>query len=110
MGKTQSKSEVVHNNDSQVRIINNQTLHTELIENQEFLLLTILVLVVIQLALTIYQLFRRYTNKCFVSKVNGGLKRNISKQVILKWTKHGRNYKFCQRVTFNKTERNNFRR
>lgn len=68
MGKTQSKSEVVHNNDPQVRIINNQTLHTELIENQEFLLLTILVLVVIQLALTIYQLFKRYTNNKALKK------------------------------------------
>lgn len=54
MGKAQSKSHVEHNNDPQIRIINNQSTHTELIENQEVYLMVILVLVAIQLALTMY--------------------------------------------------------
>lgn len=68
MGKTQSKSHVEHKNDPQIRIINNQSTHTELIENLEVYLMVILVLVAIQLALTMYQTFKRYTNSKAIKK------------------------------------------
>lgn len=62
MGKTQSKSHVEHNSYPQIRIINKQSIHTELFENQKVYLLVITVLVSIHLALTMYQMFKRYTN------------------------------------------------
>lgn len=63
MGKTSSKSQVTHNADPQVRIINNQEYHNEQLENHEFLLYLILATVVIQLIITLYNMLKRRERK-----------------------------------------------
>lgn len=76
MGKSESKSKVEHNGDPQVRVINKLLLHSEPFENHELLLCLILGVVTNQLALNMYQLFKKYTNqKAFEKEVfNDSLK------------------------------------
>lgn len=59
MGKTNSKSAVTHNADPQIRIVNNQELHGEILENSEVLIYVILVLVVIHLSITLYKILMK---------------------------------------------------
>lgn len=63
MGKANSKSSVNHNADPQIRVINTQEYHGEILENHEFLLYVILVVVVAQLLLTLYILLVRRERK-----------------------------------------------
>lgn len=69
MGKTSSKSEVVHNADPQIRIINNQEEHAEQLERHETLICVILVCVVVQLGLTLYMLLRKREEKRAIKRV-----------------------------------------
>lgn len=59
MGKTSSKSAVTHNADPQIRIINNQELHSEQLGQHEQILYIILSIVVMQFLITLYQLQKR---------------------------------------------------
>lgn len=63
MGKTSSKSAVTHNADPQIRIENNQNLHSEKLEEHEFILYIILVVVAVQLLITLYTIFQRRERK-----------------------------------------------
>lgn len=63
MGKSNSKSTVNHNSDPQVRIINTQETHSEVLDHHEFLIVMILIVVVVQLALTLYSLLQRRERK-----------------------------------------------
>lgn len=63
MGKSNSKSAVTHNADPQIRIVNNQELHGEILEYHEFLIYIILVVVVVQLLITLYTILQRRERK-----------------------------------------------
>lgn len=63
MGKSSSKSAVTHNADPQIRIINNQELHSEILDHHEMLIIVVLIVVIIQLALTLYTLLQRRERK-----------------------------------------------
>lgn len=63
MGKSNSKSTVNHNEDPQIRIINNQEIHSETLEKHEFLIYIILAVVIIHLLLTLYTLLKRRERK-----------------------------------------------
>lgn len=63
MGKTVSKSDVVHNADPQIRIVNTQEYHTALLEQHELLIYVIAVVVVIHLLLTLYAMLKRRERK-----------------------------------------------
>lgn len=66
MGKTSSKSDVMHNADPQVRIINNQEYHAEMLQQHETLIYLILGIVATQLLLTLYfMLKKRERNRAF---------------------------------------------
>lgn len=63
MGNSKSKSDVVHNADPQIRIVNNQNYHSELLEQHELLLFYIAAVVTIQLMLTLYAMLKRRERK-----------------------------------------------
>lgn len=63
MGKPNSKSTVNHNEDPQIRVINTQEVHGELLDQQHFLLYVILLVVLAQLLLTLYILLVRRERK-----------------------------------------------
>ena len=63
MGKTQSKSATVHNADPQVKIINNQELHSESLQTHEVMLWVIMCVSLVQLLLTAYEMLKRRINK-----------------------------------------------
>lgn len=63
MGKANSKSTVNHNEDPQIRVINTQEYHGEILDHHGFLLYVILVVVVAQLLLTLYKLLVRKERK-----------------------------------------------
>lgn len=56
MGKTSSKSAVTHNADPQIRIINQQNLHSEQLDHHEVLLYAVLFVTMVQLVITLYVL------------------------------------------------------
>lgn len=63
MGKTASKSAVVHNADPQIRIMNTQEIHGEILENHEFVIYLVLGVVITQLLLTLYTMLKRRERK-----------------------------------------------
>lgn len=63
MGKPQSKSQVTHNSDPQIKVINTQEYHCKILDNHEFLLYIILVAVVAQLLLSLYILLVKRERK-----------------------------------------------
>lgn len=69
MGKSNSKSEVIHNADPQIRIINNQELHSDDHEEQAIKLNIILVIVAIQLILVAYKMWHKRVQRKTLSKM-----------------------------------------
>lgn len=63
MGKPQSKSQVTHNSDPQIRVINTQEYHGEILDKHECLLYIILVVVLAQLLLSLYILLVKRERK-----------------------------------------------
>lgn len=61
MGKTQSKS--ANNGDAQVTVIQNQELHSEEHEQQSLMLWLILVVVIMQLVIKLYQMYKNREKK-----------------------------------------------
>lgn len=65
MGKTNSKSDVVHNADPQIRIVNNQEIHSEFHEEHAIKLNIILVVVSAQLASCVQNVAQKSTAKSY---------------------------------------------
>lgn len=63
MGKSNSKSAVTHNGDPQIRIVNNQELHGEILEQHETILYVILGIVSLQLIIMLYTLQKKRERK-----------------------------------------------
>lgn len=63
MGKANSKSTVNHNEDPQIRVINNQEVHGEILEHHQFLIYVILAVVIVQLLLTLYGMLLKRKRK-----------------------------------------------
>lgn len=63
MGKSNSKSEVAHNADPQIRIVNTQEYHSALLEYHEMIIIIVGVVVVTQLMLTLYTMLKRRERK-----------------------------------------------
>lgn len=69
MGKTNSKSDVVHNADPQIRIVNNQEIHSEFHEEHAIKLNIVLVVVSAQLILVVYKMWRRRVQQKAIRKI-----------------------------------------
>lgn len=63
MGKSNSKSAGTRNADPQIRIVDNQELHGEMLEHHESLIYIILAIVVVQLLITLYTILKRREQK-----------------------------------------------
>ena len=63
MGKTYSKVETSHNGDPQVKIINNQELHSEALQSNEVSIWSVLLINIIQLIITAYELLNKRINR-----------------------------------------------
>lgn len=69
MGAEESKSHVNHNGDQQVKIINTQIEHSELLDDHKFILYMILVVVSINLILRLVTELNNYYNNKAMKKV-----------------------------------------
>jgi hypothetical protein len=63
MGNEKSKSQVNHNGDQQVKIINMQGEHSVKLDNHEFMLWIILAVVIVHLVITLVIQLNHYFNK-----------------------------------------------
>lgn len=68
MGCEESKTQMNHQGDAEVTIINNQNEHPEKLENHAFILWIILARVAIQLAITLADVVKRYMSRKTMKK------------------------------------------
>lgn len=68
MGTEESKSQVNHQGDANVKIINNQIEHTKRLDDHEVLLWVMLAIVATQLAITLLRMLNRFMNKKALKK------------------------------------------
>lgn len=68
MGSEESKTQMNHQSDAEVTIINNQNEHAEKLENHAFILWVILAIVATQLAITLVGIVKRYVSRKTMKK------------------------------------------
>lgn len=68
MGSEESKTQMNHQSDAEVTIINNQNENAEKLENHAFILWVILAIVATQLAITLVGVVKRYMSRKTMKK------------------------------------------